>query len=135
MKVRLKLNKSCDSKLKFVKILKDYTGCGLKDSKDICDYLHETPYKPVEFLLDVKDLSDVDSFRNSLLEMGLDFELTGGTVHERNKKLLLLGIGEKEDYVQFLEEALIDQREVISLLLNKLSKDDLKDIFNNIKMI
>jgi hypothetical protein len=114
-----------------LKILKNHTGLGLKDSKDICDRLHELPYRPVEFLLDPP--VDVKSFREELSEMGLEFDMSGGTEFERNRKLLSLGIGDKEDYVSFLEENLIDQKELLNLVLNKLSKDDLKEIFGKIK--
>ena len=47
----------------------------------------------------------------------------------------MLGLGDKEDYVSFLEEELINQKELLNLVLNKLSKDDLKEIFDNIKTI
>lgn len=123
----------------FVKILKDYTGLGLRDSKDICDILHEFPYRPVEFLLDppadILPNEYAKSFREELSEMGLEFDMSGGTDFERNRKLLVLGLGDKEDYVSFLQEELINQKELLNLVLNKLSKDDLKEIFDNIKTI
>ena len=75
------------------------------------------------------------SFREELVEMGLEFDMSGGTDFERNRKLLMLGLGDKEDYVSFLEEAMINQKELLTLALNKLSKDDLKEIFDNIKII
>ena len=139
MKVKLQIKKNCQTKLMLVKILKNHTGLGLKDSKDICDILHELPYRPVEFLLDTPvDINPNDyakSFREELSEMGLEFDMSGGTDFERNRKLLMLGLGDKEDYVSFLEENIINQRELLTLALNKLSKDDLKEIFDNIKTI
>jgi hypothetical protein len=137
MKVKLLLKKNCQTKMMLLKILKNHTGFGLKDSKDICDRLHELPYRPVEFLLDppvdILPNEYVKSFREELSEMGLEFDMSGGTEFERNRKLLSLGIGDKEDYVSFLEENLIDQKELLNLVLNKLSKDDLKEIFGKIK--
>lgn len=139
MKVKLQIKKNCQTKLMLVKILKNHTGLGLKDSKDICDRLHELPYRPVEFLLDTPvDINPNEyakSFKEELSEMGLEFDMSGGTDFERNRKLLMLGLGDKEDYVSFLEENLIDQKELLNLVLNKLSKDDLKEIFDNIKTI
>ena len=139
MKVKLQIKKNCQTKLMLVKILKNHTGLGLKDSKDICDKLHELPYRPVEFLLDTPvDINPNEyakSFKEELSEMGLEFDMSGGTDFERNRKLLMLGLGDKEDYVSFLEENLIDQKELLNLVLNKLSKDDLKEIFDNIKTI
>ncbi len=123
----------------FVKILKNHTGLGLKDSKEICDRLHELPYQPVEFLLDppvdINPNEYAKLFREELSEIGLEFNMSGGTDFERNRKLLVLGLGEKEDYVSFLEEAMINQKELLNLALNKLSKDDLKEVFDNIKTI
>ena len=139
MKVKLQIKKNCQTKLMLVKILKNNTGLVLKDSKDICDKLHELPYRPVEFLLDTPvDINPNEyakSFKEELSEMGLEFDMSGGTDFERNRKLLMLGLGDKEDYVSFLEENLIDQKELLNLVLNKLSKDDLKEIFDNIKTI
>lgn len=139
MKVKLQIKKNCQAKLMLVKILKNHTGLGLKDSKDICDRLHELPYRPVEFLLDtpvdILPNEYAKSFKEELSEMGLEFDMSGGTDFERNRKLLMLGLGDKEDYVSFLEENLIDQKELLNLVLNKLSKDDLKEIFDNIKTI
>ena len=123
----------------FVKLIKNYTALGLKDSKDICDRLHELPYRPVEFFLDPPADTNPNecakSFKEELSEIGLEFDMSGGTDFERNRKLLVLGLGDKEDYVSFLEEAMINQKELLTLALNKLSKDDLKEIFDNIKTI
>lgn len=139
MKVKLRIKQSFPAKLMLVKIIKNYTALGLKDSKDICDRLHELPYRPVEFLLDAPvDIIPNEyarSFREELSEMGLEFDMSGGTDFERNRKLLVLGLGDKEDYISFLEEAMTNQKELLTLALNKLSKDDLKEIFDNIKTI
>ena len=139
MKVKLQIKTNCLNKLMFVKILKNHTGYGLKDSKEICDRLHELPYRPVEFLLDTPvDINPNEYaklFREELSEIGLEFNMSGGTDFERNRKLLMLGLGDKEDYVSFLEEAMINQKELLNLALNKLSKDDLKEVFDNIKTI
>lgn len=139
MKVKLLLKKDCQTKMMFLKILKNHTGLGLKDSKDICDRLHELPYRPVEFLLDppvdILPNEYAKSFREELSEMGLEFDMSGGTDFERNRKILMLGLGDKEDYVSFLEENLINQKDLLKLVLDKLSKDDLKEIFDNIKTI
>lgn len=139
MKVKLRIKQSFPAKLMLVKLIKNYTALGLKDSKEICDRLHDLPYRPVEFFLDTPvDIIPNEyarSFREELSEMGLEFDMSGGTDFERNRKLLVLGLGEKEDYVSFLEEAMTNQKELLTLALNKLSKDDLKEIFDNIKTI
>lgn len=137
MKVKLRIKQDCINKLMLVKLIKNYTGLGLKDSKDICDRLHALPYRPVEFLIDppvdILPTEYARSFREELSEIGLEFDMSGSTDSERNRKLLVLGLGDKEDYVSFLEEAMINQKELLNLVLNKLSKDDLKEIFDCVK--
>jgi len=133
MKINLMLRENCPTKLMFVKILKEYTELGLKDTKDICDRLHEMPYKPIE--IDIKD-SDVDRLRQDLLNIDLNFIMNGDRRFERERKLLTLGLGEKEDYVSFFVECgdLFDnQKEILNLALNRLSMEDLKEIFGKIK--
>ncbi len=132
MKVRLMLRENCPTKLMFVKILKEYTELGLKESKDICDRLHEMPYRPVE--IEIKDAGD--RLRQDLLNMNLKFQMDGDRGFERERKLLTLGLGEKEDYVSFFVECgdLFDnQKEILNLALNKLSMEDLKEIFEKVK--
>jgi hypothetical protein len=133
MKVNIMLRENCPTKLMFVKILKDYTELGLKDTKEICDRLHEMPYKPIE--IDIKD-SDVDQLRQDLLNIELNFIMNGDRRFERERKLLTLGLGEKEDYISFFVECgdLFDnQKEILNLALNKLSVEDLNEIFGKIK--
>lgn len=127
------LRENCPTKLMFVKILKDYTELGLKETKEICDRLHEMPYKPIE--IDIKD-SDVDQLRQDLLNIELNFIMNGDRKFERERKLLALGLGEKEDYISFFVECgdLFDnQKEILNLALNKLSVEDLNEIFGKIK--
>jgi hypothetical protein len=133
MKVNIMLRENCPTKLMFVKILKDYTELGLKETKEICDRLHEMPYKPIE--IDIKD-SDVDQLRQDLLNIELNFIMNGDRKFERERKLLALGLGEKEDYISFFVECgdLFDnQKEILNLALNKLSVEDLNEIFGKIK--
>jgi len=133
MKVNIMLRENCLTKLMFVKILKDYTELGLTDTKEICDRLHEMPYKPIE--IDIKD-SDVDQLRQDLLNIELNFIMNGDRRFERERKLLTLGLGEKEDYVSFFVECgdLFDnQKEILNLALNKLSVEDLNEIFGKVK--
>lgn len=127
------LRENCPTKLIFVKILKNYTELGLKETKEICDRLHEMPYKPIE--IDIND-SDVDQFRQALLDIELNFIMNGDRKFERERKLLALGLGEKEDYISFFVECgdLFDnQKEILNLALNKLSVEDLNEIFSKIK--
>ena len=68
--------------------------------------------------------------------MNLKFQMDGDRGFERERKLLTLGLGEKEDYVSFFVECgdLFDnQKEILNLALNKLSMEDLKEIFEKVK--
>jgi hypothetical protein len=132
MKVNLMLRERCLNKLMFVKILRNYTELGLKETKEICDKLHETPYKPVEIELNVA----VDRLKQDLLDIDLKFIIDGDKGFERERKLLTLGLGEKEDYISFFlefEDLFDNQKEILNLALNKLSMEDLKEIFGKIK--
>lgn len=135
MKVNLMLRENCKTKLMFVKILKEYTELGLKDAKDICDRLHETPYRPVQIDLYPK-MSAVDRLKQDFLDIDLKFIMDGDKGFERERKLLTLGLGEKEDYISFFvefEDLLDNQKEIFNLVLSKLSMEDLKEIFSKIK--
>lgn len=126
------LRERCLNKLMFVKILRNYTELGLKETKEICDKLHETPYKPVEIELNVA----VDRLKQDLLDIDLKFIIDGDKGFERERKLLTLGLGEKEDYISFFlefEDLFDNQKEILNLALNKLSMEDLKEIFGKIK--
>lgn len=59
MKVKLQIKKNCQTKLMFVKILKNHTGLGLKETKEICDRLHELPYRPVELFQQVVFIGNI----------------------------------------------------------------------------
>jgi|LauGreDrversion4_2_1035121.scaffolds.fasta_scaffold16736_8 hypothetical protein len=136
MKVNLMLRERCLNKLMFVKILKNYTELGLKETKEICDKLHETPYKPVEIELYPKMSDIIDKLKQDLLDIDLMFIMDGDKGFERERKLLTLGLGEKEDYISFFvefEDLFDNQKEILNLALNKLSMEDLKEIFGKIK--
>jgi len=133
MKARLMLIESCATKLMLVKALKEHTGLGLIEAKHICDELHEMPYRPVEIELDWERAS---LLKKDLLEMNLKFHMDGDRGFERERKLLEIGIGEKEDYISFFDEfgdLFENQKEILKLALNKLSTDDLKEIFGKAK--
>jgi hypothetical protein len=136
MKVNLMLRERCLNKLMFVKIVKEYTELGLKEAKDICDKLHETPYRPVQIDLYPKMSGAVDRLKQDLLDIDLKFIMDGDKGFERERKLLTLGLGEKEDYISFFVEfgdLLDNQKEILNLALSKLSMEDLKEIFSKIK--
>ena len=117
------------SKLAFVKLIKQVSGLGLKESKDIADTFDYDINKTVEFEIP-KDIS-IDQFRKDLKEIGGQYLVNGGLEFEREYKLLTLGLGEQEDYVDFISENLnyfTNQEDTIKFILSKLTKEDLIEL-------
>ena len=141
MKVRLLLHTKCERKLQFVKILHANTrirGYGLANCKDICEDIFDNfetgNLRNVEFEVDDRDkfYSDLrDNYSES------EFSLNGGIQHDRDVKILQLGLGEKEDYVNYFIENIkfLDDDQIIKLFNNisvYLTNDNLKETFNKL---
>ena len=141
MKVRLLLHTKCERKLQFVKILHANTrirGYGLANCKDICEDIFDNfetgNLRNVEFEVD-----DRDNLFNDLKEFYSvsEFSLNGGIQHDRDVKILQLGLGEKEDYVNYFIENIkfLDDDQIIKLFNNisvYLTNDNLKETFNKL---
>ena len=128
-KIRMKCVQKTPSKLAFVKLIKQVSGLGLKESKDIADTFDYDINKTVEFEIP-KDIS-IDQFRKDLKEIGGQYLVNGGLEFEREYKLLTLGLGEQEDYVDFISENLnyfTNQEDTIKFILSKLTKEDLIEL-------
>ena len=142
-KIRIQLIEKCPNKLSFVKLIKDCTGLGLKDSKDICDRLHDRPDLIEEIIVregvDENGVSYSKKFINGMRDLVQGkFNVTGGLQWDRNIKMLSLGIADESDYIDFANEFLIDNRNlevsqtILRFALSKLSKDELQEVFNEI---
>jgi hypothetical protein len=143
-KIRIRVYK-CDSKLKFVKLVKECTGLGLKPSKDIADELFDSPglYKEISLQENKIDESGVlqdyyKKFITEIHDIG-DFQINGGLAWERNLKMLSLGVGDLEEYTSFLSEymslnSLDDNKIILQKIISKLKKEDLIEIVENIKI-
>ena len=138
-KVRIKLKAKCNSKLAFVKIIKEYTNWGLKDSKFFADRLFDDfENNRNRFCeLELVNPQNFNSFLSDLKDMGVDAFITGGIQWDRDFKMLSLGIGDKEDYISFISEFIknipYDENSILDMVLSKLDQDDLNDIINEIK--
>jgi hypothetical protein len=128
MEITIKLI-SCDYKLKLCKVIKDFTGLGLRESKDIVDNLF------INFTekINIKDIYYSD-FKEELLGCG-QFEINGGLSYERECKILALGIGDREDYINYIVEkfsviGLKEKEALLLTILNKLEKSDLLEIIS-----
>ena len=128
-KIRMKCVQKTPSKLAFVKLIKEVSGLGLKESKDIVDTFDYDINKIVEFEIS-KDRS-IEKFREELKDIGGEYLVNGGLEFEREYKLLTLGLGEQEDYVDFISENLnyfTNQEDTIKFILSKLTKEDLIEL-------
>lgn len=142
-KIRIQLIEKCPNKLQFVKLIKDCTGLGLRDSKDVCDRLHDRPDLIEEITVidgvDENGITYSKKFINGMREVIQGkFNVTGGIQWQRNLKMLSLGIADESDYIDFTNEFLIDNRNlevsqtILRFALSKLSKEELQEVFTEI---
>jgi peptidyl-tRNA hydrolase len=126
-----------------VKLIKDCSGLGLKDSKDICDELHSNPGKVVKMqVLPVSQdgTNYIKKFISELKGMSGQFEVTGGREWQRNYKMLSIGLGDKSEYVDFISQHISDNRaleeskDLIKFIIEKLTKKEIEEIFSKIKI-
>ena len=142
-KIRIQLIERCPNKLQFVKLIKDCTGLGLKDAKNVCDRLHDRP----DLIEEITVLDSIDEngityskkFINGMKELVLGkFIVNGGLQWDRNIKMLSLGIADEFEYIDFVNEFLIDNRnlekseDILRFALSKLSKEELQEVFTEI---
>lgn len=138
-KVRIKLKSKVNSKLAFVKIVKEYTNWGLKDAKFFADELFDNFEGGRDKFseLELENPQNFKSFLSDLKDIGVDALINGGTQWDRDFKMLSLGIGEKEDYIDFISEWIksmpYDEDRILGMVLSKLDKEQLNNIINEIK--
>jgi hypothetical protein len=128
-KIRIKCIQKTPSKLAFVKLIKQVSGLGLKESKEIVETFDYDINKTVEFEIP-REIS-IEQFRKDLNDVGGQYIVNGGLEFEREYKLLTLGLGEQEDYVDFISENLnyfTNQDDTIKFILSKLTKEDLIEL-------
>jgi hypothetical protein len=122
--------------------------------KDIVDNICTQPFKYVEFeipnnssIYDVKKVLDDLSWTNihgdgwsthSPDEMAFyNYEINGGVQWQREANMLKLGIGSREDYLDFIKQSIQtnfgNSEELITFVLNKLSDEQLKETLEKIE--
>jgi len=136
-KIRIKLVKPCSSKLNIVKLIHKCSLLGLVDSKDFYERLEANPGVSYEFdvyMYEVLGISFRDYFINEINNLDGEYVINGGAQWERNIKMLKLGIGEIEDYKDFIKEEIMmnsdNSSELINFILSKLSREELEETFN-----
>lgn len=127
-----------DKKLLFVKIIKMVSGLGLKEAKDIADFLFSNINTPVELelvddLQKTDGLSSVDYLHKNIPNCGGEIKVIGGKNWQREYKMLTLGLGEESDYVNFILDSFY-KKDVLEEALKKLDKQQLIDLLNKIEI-
>lgn len=143
-RIRFKLLSKCENKLQVVKLIKDCTELGLRESKDLADSMFDNIglVREIElrepYFREGKLFNTYEEFTNKIKEFG-DFHVTGGLSWERNYKMLGLGIGELEDYATFVSEYMKfsdieENKMMLEIIFSKLRKEDLVELVNKIKI-
>jgi len=156
--IKIKLVEPTPNKLAFVKLIKDCSGLGLREAKDLCDNLHGNPEKVHE--MPIRDWESMDynteeywsmdgkktpaitdfrkKFTTEIKNVGGRFIVNGGVQWDRNVKMLTLGIAEKSDYIEFMKDYILNKfdnsEDMLNFVLDKISKEDLQEIFNKINI-
>lgn len=150
-KIKIRLVRPTTQKLMLVKLIKDCSGLGLRESKDLCDRLHD--FKNISVEMPIRDYESYDyntgltiptnvdyraKFISGIKEIDGEFIVNGGIQWERNAKMLSLGIGDDSDYSDFIKEHIIsnldDSKNILTFILSKLSKEELIEIFSKIEI-
>jgi len=145
--IKIKLVQPTTQKLVFVKLIKECSGLGLKDAKDLCDNIHDYPERVHE--MPVRDWETYDyntgattpattdyrrKFTTEIKNIEGKFVVNGGVQWDRNVKMLQLGIADKPDYTNFMKDYILNKfdnsEDLLTFVLDKLSKEDLQEIFN-----
>jgi len=137
-KLKIKLRSNCTSKLAFVKLIKDTTGLGLKESKDIADRACVNKYPTTE--IEFPSAESLQKFRSEIGNVGFAQEtpIVGISLEdERELKILQIGLGERNDYINFISQNILtrfcNSDELIKFALQKLNNEDLVEILNKIE--
>jgi hypothetical protein len=143
-KIRMKLLSECKNKLQVVKLIKDCTRLGLRESKDIADEMfnHIGLVKEIElvepYTREGKTFNPYEEFKKNISNFG-HFQVTGGLSWERDAKMLGIGVGDIEDYANFVSDYMSynnsdENRMILEVLFSKLKKEDLVELVNQIKI-
>lgn len=136
--IKVKLINDCNNKLRFVKNVKDLCDLGLRDAKDIVDRICQKPYTPFEFEVPI-DITTKEVYDKLTYELAPDniLEINGGTQWQREIKMLQLGVGERQDYIDFLKQHIQtnfgNSEEMLTFVLDKLTQEQLQETIDKIK--
>lgn len=132
MRVRITMIEKTGQKLMLVKIIKDYTGWGLMESKQIVDGLFDKSDRSMMIEVDASRIADL---KKDLTE-NLDGRFQVGDIDVRDYKILSIIGGDRSDYIDFIKGLfpyLGDKEYLVDEIMSKIELDDLMSIFNTIK--
>ena len=133
MKVKIKLknfNNPITSKLNFVKMIKDFTSYGLKESKDVCDDIHSYGSNQREI-----EVLDAENFIKEMKKNFGDYVDVYHPAHDRDLKILLVGVGNETDYIDGIIKLIEGNPDKLKTILKRFEKEDLVEILTEIYMI
>lgn len=113
--------------LQFVKIIKEHTGLGLKDAKDLSDDIKIIYDRSYNKWVELDIITDSYSLKKDISYQGFRVEIIDQT-EERNLKLMSIGLGDKSDLIESISKEL--SIELYSKVKNELS-NDLDNIFKS----
>jgi hypothetical protein len=146
--IRIKLKVGSPSKLQLVRLIKECSELGLRESKDICDRLHSYPdvVQTFEARQDNTGINYAKKFREEIKNCGGEFIVSGGTELMREFKMLELGIGDNQDYADFIVDYYENGFELtlnninyrnktdfLKFVVSKLKREELISIFEKAK--
>jgi hypothetical protein len=129
MKVKIKLknlNNPITSKLNFVKMIKDSTSYGLKESKDVCDDIHSgSNQREIEVL-------DAENFIKEMKKNFGDYVDVYHPAYDRDLKILLVGVGNEADYIDGIIKLIEINPDRLKTILKRFEKEDLIEILTEV---
>lgn len=138
MKVKIKLknfNNPITSKLNFVKMIKDLTNYGLKESKDVCDDIHSYGSNDIHSYGSNQREIEVLDAENFIKEMKKNFGDYVDVYHpayDRDLKILLVGVGNETDYIDGIIKLIEGNPDKLKTILKRFEKEDLVEILTEI---
>jgi hypothetical protein len=134
-KIEIKLIEPTTEKLKLVKLIKDCSGMGLKESKELLDNLHRFPDRSLEMPIQE---SNKTRFIEELQLITGKFSITGGKEWTRDIKLMQLGMSDADSIITTLSEYILnkwsDSKEILEEALSKLDHSQLVEVVSRIKL-
>lgn len=130
LNLKIYLKNPPQAKLMIVKFIKKHTGLSLKKAKDCMDELYLSGFVNIDSLYDI----NMKELNEDISEINTDecYLKATNQSYDRNRKILLLGLGEEKDYVDFVMENIKFDNNVENFLkdcLSYMKKDDLIEVF------